>query len=156
MKSIDVVKLDHEGKEKFRYSGTVLAQDESWILIEAFFAIINVPVGPISFNIGDRFVETYYNDRWYNIFEVYDGNTEVFKGYYCNIGMPALIRENEVSYRDLALDLVVLPDGRQVVLDEDEFEELNLDDATARKARLALEELQDKFNHEIKPPEGTK
>lgn len=150
-KKISIIKLDHLGKETFRYPGTVLEQTDEHIILEAVFAIFNVPVGPISFNIGDRFVETYYFDRWYNIFEIHDGNSETIKGYYCNIGMPAQVSDGELSYRDLALDLLVLPDGRQIVMDEDEFKALGLDEITAQKARHALEELQALFRENKLP-----
>ena len=82
----------------------------------------------ITLKRNDRFVETFYSDRWYNIFEIYDRDDDHFKGWYCNIGKPAIIEDDFVSYVDLALDLWVSADGTQTVLDEDELEELNLDD----------------------------
>ena len=42
---------------------------------------------------------------------------------------------------DLALDLLVFPDGRQLVLDEDEFEALQPDAALRAAAQSALDEL---------------
>lgn len=152
MNAIQIVKLDHNGKEAFRYPGTVLAHTARLIVVEAHFTWAHVPVGPIAFTKGDRFVETYYFDRWYNIFEVHDGDSEAVKGYYCNIGMPAVVRNGEVSYRDLALDLLVLPDGRQIVMDEDEFKNLDLDEETAQNAQQALEELQTLFEQKKMPP----
>ena len=50
-----------------------------------------------------------------------------------------------VSYRDLALDLLVFPDGKQIVLDEDEFEALQIPQADKDEAIAALRELQLKF-----------
>ena len=44
---------------------------------------------------------------------------------------------------DLALDLVVYPDGRSRVLDEDEFAALPLSAEERSRARRALEELQE-------------
>ena len=70
----------------------------------------------------------YYTDRWYNIFEIYDRDDGQIKGWYCNIGKPAVIEDGVVSYVDLALDLWVSADGKQTILDEDEFEELEPDD----------------------------
>lgn len=144
-KKIKVFKLDHLGNEVFHYPGHVLSQESAHLVVEAFFTHQAVMAGPLKIFQGDRFVEHYYTDRWYNIFEVFDGETQVLKGWYCNIGYPAEIENGVVSYRDLALDLVVMPDGRQVVLDEDEFAELDLDADTAEKARLALAELQTMF-----------
>ncbi len=91
---------------------------------------------------NDRFVETFYSDRWYNIFEIYDRDDDHFKGWYCNIGKPAIIEDDFVSYVDLALDLWVSADGTQTVLDEDELDELNLDDELKRRVYDGLKELQ--------------
>jgi hypothetical protein len=56
-------------------------------------------------------VETFYSDRWYNVFEIYDRDDGKFKGWYCNIGYPAVIEKDTVSYIDLALDLWVSAEG---------------------------------------------
>jgi hypothetical protein len=45
----------------------------------------------------------------------------------------------------LALDLLVFPDGRQIVLDEDEFNALPLSEAERQSALAALAELQALF-----------
>jgi predicted RNA-binding protein associated with RNAse of E/G family len=90
---------------------------------------------------NDRFIETFYTDRWYNIFEIYDRDDASLKGWYCNISQPAILGRGTVSYVDLALDLWVSTDGKQTVLDEDEFLLLNLDAQTRQKALKALAEL---------------
>ena len=54
-----------------------------------------------------------------------------------------------LSYIDLSLDLLVFPDGRQVVLDEDEFAELEIEDEVRNQARLALQELQAIFHDKL-------
>ncbi len=74
-----------------------------------------------------------------------------FKGWYCNIGYPAVLEKDTVSYIDLALDLWVSRDGTQTVLDEDEFLELSIDVKTRAQAVSALEELKQKFANK-KPP----
>jgi protein associated with RNAse G/E len=47
-----------------------------------------------------------------------------------------------ISYIDLALDLWVTPDGKQAVLDEDEFSQMELDEQTRAQVYSALAELQ--------------
>jgi hypothetical protein len=96
---------------------------------------------------GDRFVETFYSDRWYNVFAIYDRDDGVFKGWYCNVGYPAVIEKDTVSYIDLALDLWVAADGAQTVLDEDEFLGLSMDVVTRAQAVKALDELKRKFSN---------
>jgi protein associated with RNAse G/E len=142
MKPVDVVKLDHQGRELFRYPGWVLAQDEHSITLEAFFSWEDTLVKEVILQRGDRFVETYFSDRWYNIFEIYGRDSGQLKAYYCNIGYPALIADGMVSYRDLALDLLVLLDGRQYVLDEDEFQQLDLPQEPKRMALAGLAAVQ--------------
>ncbi len=67
--------------------------------------------------------------------------SEVIKGWYCNVCYPPEIVDGEIRYVDLALDLLVYPDGTQQVLDEDEFESLNLPPEVEEQALRALEEL---------------
>ena len=96
---------------------------------------------------NDRFVETFYSDRWYNIFEIYDRDDNHFKGWYCNIGKPAVIENDFVSYVDLALDLWVSVEGKQSVLDEDDFSELNLPDELNAGALNGLSEVKRLFEN---------
>jgi predicted RNA-binding protein associated with RNAse of E/G family len=101
---------------------------------------------------SNRFVETYYTDRWYNIFQIHDREDDRVKGWYCNVGRPAVLEEDDrFSYVDLALDLWVAPDGLQTVVDEDEFAALSLDVETRRKAWAAPEELQRLFRDNEDP-----
>ena len=94
----------------------------------------------------DRFIEIFYTERWYNIFEVHDRDDDRIKGWYSNIGCPAVFEaDDRLSYVDLALDLWVAPDRIRTVLDEDEFAALHLDAETRRQAQAALEELQALF-----------
>ena len=104
---------------------------------------------------GDRFVETFYTDRWYNIFEIHDLEDDRIKGWYCNVGCPA-VREadDRLSYVDLALDLWVAPDGLQTVLDEAEFIALQLDGETRRAAKAGLEGLKKVFSGDRRPGLG--
>lgn len=138
---IQVVKRDHLGREVFRYPGRVLAVEEEFIQLEAAFTYESVEVEEITLLSGDCFVETFYFDRWYNIFEIHKSNSNEIKAYYCNIGFPAVLADGEVSYRDLALDLLVRPDGRETLLDLDEFETLTLDTATRQQALNGLAQL---------------
>lgn len=145
MASITIIKLNLEGQETWRYTGRVQEQHADRIVLEAHFNRDDLPFHGILLKNGDRFVETFYTNRLYNIFEIHDRDDDHLKGWYCNIGQPAVIQAESLSYIDLALDLLVYPDGRQLVLDEDEFSELSLPPQLRHQARLALEELQASF-----------
>lgn len=139
--TITVIKNDHTGQEVWRYSGTVLARGEGWVQLEASFNRPDVQTAYHTFRQGDRFVEWFYSDRWYSIFEMHDVDDDRLVGWYCNISRPAMIAGDTVQADDLALDLFVAPDGTLTVLDEDEFAGLPLTDADRTQARRALEDL---------------
>jgi predicted RNA-binding protein associated with RNAse of E/G family len=151
MSQVEVIKLDHTEKVMVSYTGKVLRRGEHFVVLEAFFSREDMPFMGIVLKKGDRFVETFFTDRWYNIFEIYDRDDGSFKGWYCNVGRPAVFEAGKISYVDLAIDLWVDPNGAQTVLDEDEFMALPLDENTRSRVLSALEKLQLGFENK-KPP----
>jgi uncharacterized protein len=143
--AIKVLKKNLKDEITWQYDGRVLRREQNAIVLEAFFNRPDMPFMDVIFKRGDRFVETFYADRWYNIFEIYDRDDGKLKGWYCNVGRPALLTDDAVSYVDLALDLWVSADGKQSVLDKDEFADLSLDDSEREKALNALAQLQQLF-----------
>lgn len=138
---IEVQKKNLAGEVTWKYDGVVLRREDNSIVLEALFNRPDTLLMDIVLKENDRFVETFYSDRWYNIFEIYDRDDGKLKGWYCNIGKPAEIGDGVVSYVDLALDLWVSADWKQSVLDEDEFDDLELDNATKVSALKGLKEL---------------
>jgi predicted RNA-binding protein associated with RNAse of E/G family len=141
-----VIKQNTDRQETWRYTGEVLGRRPNAVLLQAYFNREDLSFHGMIFGKGDRFVEIFYADRWYNIFEIHDRASDALKGWYCNICLPAEIEDGRVSYVDLAIDLLVFPDGRQLVLDEDEFDALVLDEETRSCAQEALRELQALFD----------
>ena len=150
MRTITIIKQDYLGQETLRYSGQLIELLPHQIKIEAYFDRDMTNVEGIVLNRGDRFIETYYDNRWYNIFEIHDQVDDHIKGWYCNICYPTTISDDFIAYRDLALDLLVFPDGNREVLDEDEFSSLPLPTKVQTAARQAMDELQGLF-----PRDGT-
>ena len=130
-----VYKLDANGREIWHYPAQLLARGENFVQLEAFFNRDDVEVCGVILARGDRFVEYFYNDRWYNVFAVYNGQNGGHKGWYVNICRPAELGETAVRCEDLALDIWITPDGRATLLDEDEFAALNL----AEEERIACQ-----------------
>ena len=147
---IKVQKKNLSGEVTVEYEGDVLQRDENSVTLEALFTREDMPFKDVIFKKGDRFVEYFYTDRWYNIFTIHDRDNGKIKGWYCNIGKPAEIKDDVVSYVDLALDLWVAADGKQTVLDEDEFEELDLSAELSAAALKGLEDLKELF-YEVPP-----
>lgn len=141
--SIDIIKLNTQNEEVWHYQGRIITQDSSSLLVEAFFNIDDKLFHGITIRRNDRSIERFFSDRWYNIFEIHDRDDDRLKAWYCNITKPADFSHGKITYVDLALDLLVYPDGEYITLDQDEFDALNLDPITSQKALNALENLKE-------------
>ena len=118
---ITVIKQDPRGNAKIRYSGEVIEHRKHRVVIRAAWTLPARDLGYTVFEPGDQFTEYYYTDRWYNIFDIVRADG-VRKGWYCNVAEPARISDTVIEQIDLLLDLWVDPQGKALVLDEDEFE----------------------------------
>jgi uncharacterized protein len=145
MKEIIVSKRNEHNQETWRYEARLLEHKNGCIVLEAIFDREDTNLHGMLLTKGDRFIETYYTHRWYNIFEIHAKEDNRLRGWYCNIGRPAEFDGQVLSYIDLALDLLVFPDGRQVILDEDEFAELEISVQVRKRALEAMEKLQSHF-----------
>lgn len=141
-----ILKKNLADEVTWQYEGVELSRDETSITIEALFNRDDMPFQEIVLKRNDRFVETFYTDKWYNIFAIYDRDDGKLKGWYCNITKPAIIEDDTVSYVDLALDLWVSANGKQTILDEDELKELKMGKALKENVYAGLRELQAFFN----------
>jgi hypothetical protein len=119
-----VYKRDHAGKPVYHYTGRLVARGETWLCLEAHFGRSDTAAPYVTFRQGDRMVEWFYIDRWYNIFQLHDVDDDHLKGWYCNITRPAVFSEDSVAADDLALDVFITPSGEIVLDDEDEYRAL--------------------------------
>jgi predicted RNA-binding protein associated with RNAse of E/G family len=140
--AITIIKNNFEGREVWRYEGVILERGETYVRLEAPFNRDDIDLGYVIFRRGDRFVEWFFSDRWYNIFEVHDVRDDRLKGWYCNITRPAKLERSRITADDLELDLFVHPDGRMLVLDREAFNALPLDGAERLAALDGLAALQ--------------
>jgi protein associated with RNAse G/E len=143
--NVMVDKLDLAGEVRVRWTGRVLRRSEREVALEATFTHSARDLGYVRLGPGDRFVEYYYTDRWYNVMAIYNAGDGVFKGWYCNITRPAEFSDEAEGLRvramDLALDYFRQPDGTEFVLDEEEFAALGLAEAEVQVCWAALDEL---------------
>lgn len=145
MSHVRVLKLDVAGRIVWQYDGRLLRRRPHSVKLEALFDVGEVRVADVIFQRGDRFVETYFDNRMYNMFQVFGRGDSGLKGWYCNLSRPAALAETTISWVDLALDLWVGPDGTQAVLDREEFEALAIDACERAQALAALGQLQRRF-----------
>lgn len=114
-----------------RYTGDEVERGEHHVTVRAVWsdAMGRVDLGYVVFEPGDYLYETFYDDRWYNVFELHAPD-HTLKGWYCNITRPARFLLNSVVSEDLELDLFVSPDRSNVLLlDEDEYAARGLADS---------------------------
>lgn len=149
MTEITVLKQKPSGELMYQWQGQLIHHVGAEVLVEAVFGAKDGLVEEIQLNQGDRFLETYYTDRWFNIFEIHDKQDGHLKGWYCNVSAPAELAPGQLIFRDFALDLLVYPDGRQVVLDEDEFEALECSPEERLLALDGLAQLQAHFQEKF-------
>lgn len=141
-----VIKQNLAGQETWRYTGQILQRSPDAVLLTAHFNREDMLFHDILLKTGDPFIEAYFTRHWFNIFEICDRDSGGTKGWYCNITRPAQFADGSISYVDLALDLLVYPDGRWLLLDEDEYAELHLDAADDARVNDAVEQLKMLFS----------
>lgn len=146
MQTVWVVKRNHRGEEIIRWPTRLLWRWPGGVALEGFFARPEVRVGGLLLRSGDRMVEFFYTDRWYSLFAVYAAKEGRLRGWYADLCRPARWEgQATLTYEDLALDLVVLPDGTQQVLDTAEFAALPLPESERRQVMETLAALQRRF-----------
>ncbi len=150
-----IEKQNHLGKFVWDYTGVVVSRDKSSIVIEARMNR-DIETSYVTFRKGDRMVETFYADRWYNIMQIHDVDDDRLKGWYCNITRAPSITDNSdqtvlIAYQDLALDAYISPVGDLLVLDEDELAALQLPAYDLARAWYALGLLRGQLEHRLQP-----
>ncbi|MCS7055491.1 MAG: nicotinamide-nucleotide amidohydrolase family protein [Thermoflexales bacterium] len=144
-----VHKCDHRGQRRVSYEGDVLSRDGGRITLRAIWTLPTRTLPYVTLEQGDVFVETFYTDRWYNLFEIRHHHGEL-KGWYADITRPARMTDDDIEWDDLALDIWMAPDGTMLTLDEDEFETLirTLPPNEAASARGAVALVRDELRRQ--------
>jgi predicted RNA-binding protein associated with RNAse of E/G family len=139
---VTIRKLNWQGQFKYSWRGEVLERTADHLVLGAMWEGPGEPqVGEVRFVQGDRFLEHYYVDRAYAVWQVERPDGAV-KAWYCNIETPLQEEEPGVlAFRDLLLDVLVYPDGRYAILDRDEFEQARQQGLQSEDVRLAEEAL---------------
>jgi protein associated with RNAse G/E len=148
---LTIKKLNLNRELVIAYDGVVLERTADAIVLEARFQRATLDLGDTVFEHHDRFVEHFFADRWYNIFEIHSVHDDHLKGWYCNIVKPAAFGAETIEQVDLALDVWINPDGSYRVLDREEFDALELDRTTRLRAQQAVSELIYLLHHRAAP-----
>ncbi len=126
--ALTVVKLAPDGSEVTRYAGTVIdaGAPDPWIAVEARWVKRRVEMNGLAFETGDRLLEFFSPADPFNVFAVFAPEGHL-RGWYANVTHPTELDPRTdpptLTWHDLYLDVVALPDGSYVVRDEDELAE---------------------------------
>ncbi len=123
---LEIVKIAPDGAVAARYPGTVMAADAPppWLAVRATWVSRIVELDGLRFVPGDTLHEYFSPRHPFNAFAVFapDGR---LRGWYANVTHPAALDARtdppRLVWHDLYLDVVGLPDGTEVVRDEDEL-----------------------------------
>jgi predicted RNA-binding protein associated with RNAse of E/G family len=138
---IKIEKINPDGSLSFGWNAQLLQAESNFRQVSARFSGKPGQLGRVNLNLGDHFIETYYSDRWYNIFEIYSPGDCHPKVWYFNINKPAIFDPDRIRWVDLALDILIFPDGDHALLDQDEFGALDLNFETQKQCWRAVEEI---------------
>jgi hypothetical protein len=154
--TVIVTKLDWRGEPVYSWQGEVHEREGGHIVLRAVWrgpGTARVADGVV-FELGDVFYEHYYKGLPYGLWQVLTPDETALKCWYCNISTPAEVRERAITFRDLLLDVLLLPDGRRHTLDRDDLacaRDEGLDPALATTAEEATRDVLDLIDHR-RPP----
>ena len=147
-------KYDHRNNLKVHYEGRLVKRDEHSLTANAEWTSPTVRLGYVTLDAGDIFIETFFDNRWYNIFKITAGphspQPGLVKGWYANITRPARFLPNDIEWDDLALDVWMWPNGSMQVMDEHEFEDIKpeISEMEKQQALFALDEVKQALREE--------
>ena len=118
---ISVQVLKYDGSHYRQWAGRLSRREGSLIQLNAAFSMdaYHPLLGEIP--RGTRLIEYYWLDRWYNVLKFLNDDATT-KHFYCNITTPPKLENQILTYIDLDIDVLALPDFSYHILDLDEFE----------------------------------
>ncbi len=140
---LNVVKLAPGGSDVARYPGTVIARENAgeWVVVQAVWEYQQIDVAGLTFAPDDVLKEWFSPHHDFNAFALHTANG-VFKGWYANVTYPARLNAETapptLSWHDLYVDVIAMPDGTTIVCDEDELAASGLEKGDPRLHRRIL------------------
>lgn len=110
------------------YPGKLLQRCENgWYVFEAIWTLPDLDEGGVLFETGAKLLEYFSPDHRFNVFHVF-GRDGTSHGYYGNVIAPPTLEKIDadgyrLTWEDHWLDVLLLPDSRMELLDEDELPE---------------------------------
>jgi predicted RNA-binding protein associated with RNAse of E/G family len=128
---LQIVKLSPAGEEVARYPAVVIEAGATppWVAVRATWVSRQHDLDGLLFVPGDTLHEFFSPAHPFNVFSVFapDGR---LRGWYANVTHPSRLDHSTepptITWHDLYVDVVALPDGATIVRDEDELAESGL------------------------------
>jgi predicted RNA-binding protein associated with RNAse of E/G family len=146
--AITVHKRNWRGEKVYSWQGEVTSSEDGHVVLRAVWkgpGTVRVS-DEVVFDAGDVFYEHYYDGKPYGLWQVLTPDESSLKCWYCNVSTPAEIDGESITFRDLLLDVLLLPDGTARVLDCDDLDRARsegLDPALVALAEDAVQEVLD-------------
>ena len=151
MTAYTIIKRDAQGDNELSYHGVLFECCDEHVCIDAVFGFADRDLGYMRLRRGDLFREWFFRDRWFNIFRVQDGRDGQLRGWYCNITRPPQFGVDWIAAEDLCLDVFVCPDGRTLLLDEEDFDRLRLPQVEQDAAQEAVQAIREMVRSRTPP-----
>ena len=152
--SMTIKALKYPNIPHYEWKGELLDKTDEYVIIKCNPGreIIHHSKGQV-FTINHTTIEMFSLKEWYTVAMDIEENKII--SYYCNIAKPSILKDNELSFVDLDLDVVKMKDQDWEVVDQDEFIENSVKyqypQELKEKAIQALKQLQDKINNKEFP-----
>jgi predicted RNA-binding protein associated with RNAse of E/G family len=139
--SVTVTKLNWRGETVYSWEGEAVTRAPGYVTLRAVWkgpGTVRV-AADVVFERGDVFYEHYYDGKPYGLWQVLTPDERALKCWYCNISAPTHVSDDTITFRDLLLDVLLLPDGTCHVLDRDELARARAEGLDPALAALAEE-----------------
>ncbi|MCL4458827.1 MAG: DUF402 domain-containing protein [Chloroflexi bacterium] len=148
-----IVSLKYDGRINYSWSGTVCYVGSDLVVVRGLFDR-KVRSALLTFEPGSLTLEYYWFDKWYNVISDF-GQKGYLQAHYCNIALPARFEEEQITFIDLDIDILVRPDLSYLILDEEEFErhaaQFNYPLEIRQGVQMAIAELLERIGRKESP-----
>ncbi len=141
---VEVRSLKYDGSVKRVWHARLERVEGELLVLEGVFAeeVRHPLLGTIL--AGTHSTEFFWTDRWYSVFRFREPGGPL-RNFYGNLNTPPRLDEGVLSFVDLDIDVLLMPDFSYTILDEEEFEQharqFDYPPEVRRRAQQALAEL---------------
>lgn len=146
--ALTIVKLAPDGSEVARYPGEVIeaGAPPPWIAVRATWVSREYDLNGLRFIKGDTLHEFFSPQHPFNVFAVFSA-LGTLRGWYANVTYPTQLdlatTPPTLTWHDLYVDVVALPDGTIAIRDEDELAAASLSTTNPAVLQMIIEAKED-------------